>query len=66
MVSLCLCRSDDKAEGKMVLSTLYTGKKEETIAAYNKLVTVVDFVTVYCVLFYIVTGLHAIVVSISL
>ena len=35
MVSLCLCQSDDKAEGKVVLSTLHSGKKEETIAAYK-------------------------------
>jgi len=42
MVSLCLRRSDDKAEGQMVLSTVHTGKEEETVAAL--------FVIVYCVL----------------
>jgi len=31
MVSLCLRRPDDEAEGEMVLSALHTGEEEETV-----------------------------------
>jgi len=33
VVSLCLRRPDDEAEGEMVLSALHTGEEEETVAA---------------------------------
>lgn len=65
MVSLCMCRPDNQAEGKVVLSALYTGKKKETVANYRH-TNVAHSVIVQCVvsvaLFYIVIGLHANVV----
>jgi len=35
VVSLCLCWSDDEAEGEVVLSALHSGEKKETVAAYD-------------------------------
>ena len=48
VVPLRLRRSDNEAEGKMVLSALHTGEKEETVASYkHKRMNIVHFVT-YC------------------
>jgi len=62
MVSLCVCWPDDEAEGEVVLSALYTGEKEETVARrrHTNVALCVTVQYVICVaLFYIVIGLHA-------
>lgn len=45
MVPLCLRWSDDKAKGEVVLSSLYPGEKEETVAAFVCLLNCTSFVT---------------------
>ena len=53
VVSLCLCWSDDKAEGEVVLPTLHTGKEEETVAACER---ITHFVTSRCMLDHFTLG----------
>ena len=69
VVSLCLCRSDNQAEGKVVLSALHIGKKEETLTAYkHSECCMLCYLYSICCLFdcFIVSRLHADIVNNSL